>query len=122
MLLKEYISDHSRISIFEKYAIFSVAKGKKLDQTVANEIRNALKVHYPRSPFVIIREELEELEVDFSVYQKRVMRNLKGLAIVSTNEAVRKRAIEEQSLFDDSFAFFTSMEDAKSWADSFVYI
>ncbi|MFC7357224.1 hypothetical protein ACFQO1_05970 [Jejudonia soesokkakensis] len=122
MLLKEYVSNNSKISIFEKYAIFSVAKGRKLDQTVANEIRTALKIHYPRSPFVIIREELHELEVDFSVYKKRAMRNLKGLAIVSSNEAVRKRAIEEQSLFDDSFAFFTSIDDAKSWADTFVFI
>jgi len=119
MILKEYVTDLFKLSIYECYAIFSIQPEKLLNNESLTELRSRLKEHYQNNPFVIIREEFGDLDVDLSIYETRTLKNLKGLAIVSKNEATRERAMKEQSLFDNSFAFFPELESAIHWAKSY---
>ncbi len=47
------------------------------------------------------------------------MKKVRSFAVVSDNPEVKERAILEQDKYDNSFAFFTCLEEAKNWADSF---
>ncbi|WP_156100720.1 hypothetical protein [Gillisia sp. Hel_I_29] len=47
------------------------------------------------------------------------MKKVKSFAVVSTNPKVKERALLEQDKYDHAFAFFSCIEEAKNWAESF---
>jgi len=85
----------------------------------ASVIREQLSNHFKSKDFVLISNRDKEHTVSPEVYKQGQLDNMKGLAIVSHNVSERNRAINEQSLYKNSFVFFTNLDEAISWAETF---
>lgn len=119
MVLKEYTTDFCNLSIYDRYAIFKMFENSILDNEHFTFVSKKLKKHYNNNPFVLIADRTFHYKIDFSVYKKRNLKNIKGYAIVSTKEEEKDRALKEQPFFKNSFALFENLDDAQSWAESF---
>jgi hypothetical protein len=89
------------------------------DLSKANILRSKFVEVFKNQEFVLITDRSLYHDIDLRIYKDRRLRNMKGLAIVSQNPVERDRALKEQALFDDSFAFFERLDDAIHWAGAF---
>jgi hypothetical protein len=119
MMLKRIASDFCELFFYERYVITRVFENVILDTEKVNFIRAKNREHFLNNDFVIIADRNLKHDLDLSIYKKGITKKLKGVAIVSKNVEEKERAIKEQELFDNSFAFFEDIEEAKSWAESF---
>ena len=108
-----YLEDH--------YAILEMKKDCSITIDAAKEITVELERFYEARSFVFITHRKYGHPIDLNVYKGRILKNMIGFAIVSDNPEERKRAENEQLLWKNAFTFFTDLEDAKSWAESFFY-
>ncbi len=116
---KKVSSDFCDLYLYDTYAILRVFKDEHLDREKNNWVRSQYKQQFGTREFVVIADRRFNHTVDLDIYKNGKMKNKKGLAIVSTMEEERERALVEQKLFPHSFAFFNNLEDAISWAKSF---
>tara|TARA_R100001369_G_scaffold84305_1_gene117123 strand:+ start:4754 stop:5122 length:369 start_codon:yes stop_codon:yes gene_type:complete len=109
------------LSIYAKYAILKVFENVFYDLEKATIVNQKIQEFFQNKPFVLITERNFKHEIDLSLYKNKSISitNLKGLAIVSENPEERIRAINEQPLFENSFAFFEKLTDAENWAEAF---
>ncbi|WP_299439398.1 hypothetical protein [uncultured Aquimarina sp.] len=114
-----HTTDFCTIEFYEKFAVITVNKDVILTLNKANSIRKKLRSYYNGQNFIMITNRKNSHEVSTEVYKQGQLSNMKGLAIVSKEKTERDKAIIEQKLFDKSFAFFESLEEAKSWAKSY---
>jgi len=70
--------------------------------------------------FVIISNRKSDYSLNPEAYSASLFKKVKGIAVVSQNPEVKLKAISEQENFQQSFAFFENLDDAKNWAESFV--
>ncbi|WP_339700021.1 hypothetical protein [uncultured Marixanthomonas sp.] len=114
-------TDFCELSIFAKYAILKVFENVFYDIEKATIVHQKFQEFFKNEPFVLITDRNFKHEVDLNLYKNKSISitNLKGLAIVSENPEERERAINEQSLFENSFAFFEKLTDAENWAEAF---
>lgn len=113
------VSDFCEIDLYDTDAILCVFEGQHLDLEKNDWIRSRYKEHFGNKEFVVVANRKFDHTIDLNIYKDGKMKTKKGMAIVSTMEKDRERALVEQELFPHSFAFFTSLEDAKSWAKHF---
>ncbi|MCW9038439.1 hypothetical protein [Altibacter sp.] len=113
------ITEYYDLTFSDTYAIIKVKKGVHLDLKITNELRRKLRNHYKNRPIVLIADRENDHGIDFNIYKQNRLKNTQALAIVSRNQAERERAMQEQEIFDKSFAFFERLEDAENWAISF---
>ena len=97
------------------YALLTFFKEEDLEINVLKEIRSHLKRYYAQRDFIMINKRRGKLPIDPRVY-KNSLRNMRGVAIVSTNPHLRDLLIEEQKLWKRSFAHFKKFSDARKWA------
>lgn len=116
---KKLASDFCELFLHENYAILRVFKNQYLDLEKNDWIRKQYKEHFGNREFVVVADRRYHHTLDLDIYKNGKMKTKKGLAIVSSMEEERERALVEQQLFPHSFAFFNSLEDAKSWAKHF---
>ena len=111
--------DFCDIELYHSYVIITIHKDIDLCLTRASVIRELLQNHFGQTPFVMISNREYKHTVQPEVYRKGQLKNMKGLAIVSTQKTERDQALIDQKMFDKSFAFFHDMETAKSWASDY---
>ncbi|RZS99743.1 thymidylate synthase [Aquimarina brevivitae] len=105
---------------FEKhFAILEMKNDGAITVETAMEITNLLKEHYNGEQFILIANRTSHHAIDLNVYRGKILKNMIGFAIVSSDPLEKERATAEQSLWQGSFTFFTKLEDATSWAESF---
>ncbi|MCT8340229.1 hypothetical protein MG296_09210 [Flavobacteriaceae bacterium TK19130] len=114
-----YTSDFYELSAYPQYALLKVFENVFLDEDKVLDIQSKLKEIFSNKPFVLISDRQFKYDIDLSVY-KLQLPNIKGMAVVSADDYHRERAIMEQPLFNNSFAFFSKMEDAVAWASTFL--
>ena len=117
---EEIIEGVCKVGYSVKYAVLEVYENVTLDIKIASDLRHRMKNHFGNNDFVLITNRKHRHEIDLDIYRNRRLKNLKGLAVVSNNQAERERAQLEQTLFEHSFAFFENINDAVSWAESFI--
>lgn len=103
----------------DRYAILEMKKDCSINIDSAKEITGELERFYENRPFIFITHRKHHHPIDLNVYKGRILKNMIGFAIVSDNPEERIRAATEQPLWKNAFTFFTDLEDAKSWAESF---
>jgi predicted HAD superfamily phosphohydrolase YqeG len=111
-------SEHYEFQFYDNYVIAEAKEGVVISN---EEIKKNLRIifdHYNGKNFTIISHRKNNYTVEIDVYATRLMKKVKALAIVSSNSQEREKAILEQLQFDNSFAFFNNLEDAKLWAQS----
>lgn len=106
------------IEFFDQYVIITIHQDINLCINRASVIREKIQNHFVNAPFVMISYRKYEHKVMPEVYKKGQLKNMKGLAIVSSNKTDRIKALTDQKLFSKSFAFFRDIEAAKSWAET----
>lgn len=118
-MIQKINTDFCELSIFSKYAIIKVFENVFYDLDKANIIQRKFQEIFNNDPFVLISERSYKHDIDLNVYKIKGLDNMKGLAIVSADPMERERAITEQPLFENSFAFFEKLTDAQNWAEAF---
>lgn len=101
------------------FAVLEMKEDRSVDIETAELITEALERYYKVEPFVLITYRKFHQPIDLNVYKGRILKNMIGFAIVSDNPEERRRAVAEQALWNNAFTFFTDLEEAKSWAESF---
>ncbi|KAA1244745.1 hypothetical protein [Aquimarina sp. RZ0] len=115
-----YNNDFCTMELYDRFVIITNKEGTILTLEKANTIRKKLKNYYGNQSFLMISIRKEANKVLEEVYKQGQLSNMKGIAIVSANNnKERDKAIAEQKLFDKSFVFFDTIDEAKSWAESY---
>lgn len=106
------------LDFYDDYVVIMMKENQHLTLSVAKEIRPLLIQRFDQKSFVIINYRKFSHQVSPEVYCRDFFKNIRGIAIVSNNVTDKTIAAQEQLLFDQSFAFFTSLETAKSWVQT----
>jgi len=115
----KFNTDFYELLLYDNYGVLCIKENTFLDFSKAKFIRSHCKNHFKNREYVLIHDRKFKHEIDLELFRKGVSPYLKGMAIVSSDDNEKERAITEQTLFDRSYAFFNNMNDAKSWAESF---
>ncbi len=111
--------DFCELDLYPRYAVLRVFENVFFDYSKANILRQKFEEVFKNEDFVLITDRSRAHDIDLAIYKGRRLKNMKGLAVVSPNPLERNRAMEEQALFDHSFAFFEKLDDAMHWASAF---
>ncbi len=118
---KKLLSDFCELYLYDTYSLLRVFENQHLDLKKNDWIRANYKAHFGKKPFVVIADRRYHHTIDLDIYKNGKMKNKKGLAIVSTMEEERERALVEQKLFPHSFTFYENLENAIAWAEAFFF-
>lgn len=109
------------LECYPRYAVFHFnADFYGLDE--AQEFSEVIDSHYKRRKCVIISNREMVARINPEVYKRGLSRSVIGIAIVSNNKEVQVQATEEQGLFDGSFSYFRTIDEAANWARTVVSI
>jgi hypothetical protein len=109
----------SEIELHKHYAILRVFDGIKITVARAQETFAILKEHFKNKPFVLISHRLHTYEVDREVLRTIDAPNMLAWGIVSTKPDGRAQAALEQDHFSKNIAFFSNLDVAKDWTNTF---
>ncbi len=114
-----FTNDFCNLELYDRFVIVTVSKDILFTLDKANIIRKKLSSHFKNRNFVLISNRKNNHIISEDVYKEGLLSNMKGLAIVSSEKTERDRATIEQKLFDKSFVFFETIDEAKSWAEAY---
>ncbi|WP_438423298.1 hypothetical protein [Aquimarina macrocephali] len=117
--MEHFSNEFCKIDLYDQYVILTINENVNFTLNKASILRDKLRKHYETEGFVMISHRKFEHKVSPEIYKQGLLNNMRGLAIVSSNDKERDKAIMEQPLYGKSFAFFNTLEEAKSWAKSF---
>jgi len=117
--MSEKIDKFYELEFYDTFVVVTVYKDVLLTLEKASKIREEIKLHFKSQDFLMITYRKFQHEVVKEVFQQGLPQNMKGLAIVSEEKTERDIALQQQKLFDKSFAFFSTLEEAKSWAEGY---
>ena len=112
-------TQHFKLEFFDKYVIVEGITGAIVDREIAQMTLKSIMDHYDGKNFTIISNRVNEYILDLDAYSSKILKKVKSFAVVSTNPKVKERALLEQDKYDHAFAFFSCIEEAKNWAESF---
>ncbi len=113
------ITDFFEATFYDKYVILKVFENIIVGKKEANIIQNKYKEHYGTKEFVVISDRRLKHDIDLNIYKHGLIKNIKGIAIVSNHPEELERAMLQQKYFKYSFALYPNLEDAIAWAESF---
>ncbi|MBQ4822571.1 hypothetical protein [Aquimarina sp. MMG016] len=114
-----YSNEFCQMELHDRFVIVTMNENVNLTLTEATILRDKLKKYYNSNHFVMISHRKYKHKVCDQVYKQGQLPNMKGLAIVSSDDKERDRAMIEQQLYGKSFTFFEDLEEAKSWAEGY---
>ncbi|RZS90674.1 hypothetical protein [Aquimarina brevivitae] len=117
--MKTFSNDFCELAMHTNYVIVVIQEGVDLDLSKALIIKEILEQNYQDREFLMISYRKNRHKIDAQVYKKGLLENMKGLAVVSPFEEEKTVASQEQKLYDKSFVFFDSLDDAESWANHY---
>ncbi|MEW7277136.1 hypothetical protein ABW636_00905 [Aquimarina sp. 2201CG1-2-11] len=117
--MKHFSNEFCELELFEHYVVVTIQENVNFTLEKATVIRDKLRKYYKSKHFILISNRKFNHTVSYDIYKHGALSNMKGIAIVSTNCEERNKALKEQPLYGKSFTFFDSVEDAKSWAETF---
>ncbi|GAA4278970.1 hypothetical protein GCM10022259_36950 [Aquimarina mytili] len=107
------------MQLYDQFVILTINENVNFTLDKASIIRDQLRKYYKSKDFLMISHRKHNINVTPDIYKQGQLSNMRGLAIVSDNSEERDKAIIEQQLYGRSFAFFNTLEDAKSWAEAY---
>jgi len=110
---------HFKYEFFDNYVIVEAFKGAVVNKEAAHKTLEAIIEHYKGRKFTIISHRVNDYVIGMDAYSSKIFKKVRALAIVSENPEVKRKAIAEQDKYNNPFAFFTCLEEAKNWAESF---
>lgn len=110
-------NEHYNLVMHENYAVVSYFNIADLPKSVINEVRSHLGTYYANRHFILINLRKDPVKIDPKFF-KSAMPNLIGVAIVASAGYDKETLWKEQQNFKNSYAYFTSLEDAEAWAST----
>lgn len=114
-------TEYFQLYFYDNYVMEEVFENVAVDKTIAEATLRIMLQHFEGKEFSLISHRKNNSTIDLDIYSLKIMKKVRGIAVVSQNPLVKERAIAEQMQFGHSFAFFNNLEDAHSWAKSMVY-
>ncbi|MAT89503.1 MAG: hypothetical protein CMC35_02320 [Flavobacteriaceae bacterium] len=115
----QHLTDFCELHLFDRYAILKTFENQLMDSKKVKALQKMFAAHFKASEFVLISDRSHQYQIDLNIYKGPKIPTLKGVAVVSKTPGERDRALQEQSLYDNSFAFFENLDDAVQWAKAF---
>jgi len=115
----EKLTEFYKIEFYDSYVIMEANADIVVNSIIAEKTLKTVIDHFNGKNFVIISNRKSNYILQTDAYSSVSFKKVKGIAIVSKNVEVRKRAVLEQEKFHRSFAFFENLDDAKNWAENF---
>lgn len=109
---------HYNLNFYDTYVIAEAREGIIINNGIVNETLKVIFDHYKNNNFTLISHRKNNYTVEVDIYGLKIMKKLRALAIVSGDSMVKEKALLEQLAFNQSFAFFEDLEDARGWAES----
>ncbi|GAA4274160.1 hypothetical protein U6A24_21970 [Aquimarina gracilis] len=117
--MKHFSNEFCEMQLYDQFVVLTINENIDLTLEKASIIRDKLTKFYKSKDFIMISNRKHKHNVSPQIYKEGQLSNMKGLAIVSTDNEERGKAEIEQSMYGRSFAFFTCLEEAKSWAEGY---
>lgn len=105
----------------EKYVYFERNHDSLFTTESAQELLKSIYSHYGNQKFIYISHRKLKYIVDLESYKFVKNDQMIGIAVVSEVYDPEKDLLKEQELFDGAFAFFKSLDQAISWAETFDF-
>ncbi|TPN87290.1 hypothetical protein [Aquimarina algicola] len=118
-MMKEIQLPSYYIKFKASHAILVMKEGSTVTMEISEEITSMMEDFYKGKNFILISHRRFPHDIDLNVYKGRILKNMIGYAIVSDNPEEMERAMVEQSLWNEAFTFFKTLEEAENWASSF---
>ena len=116
---QQYTTPYGVMECYDHYLIFH-RSSNRITVPAAKEIVKYAERHFGKKKYVFISKRSSASVVDPKAY-KAINRSLMiGLAIVSESNAVKQQAYVEQKLYDGSFCYFKTINEAVDWAKTMV--
>ncbi len=117
--MKHFSNEFCEMQLYDQFVILTINENIDLTLERATVIRDTLSKFYKSKDFIMISYRKHKHNVSPEIYRQGQLSNMKGLAIVSESNEERGKAEIEQSMYGKSFAFFSCLEEAKSWAEGY---
>ncbi|MBQ0733076.1 hypothetical protein [Aquimarina celericrescens] len=117
--MEDFSNEFCQMQLYERFVVLTVNENVNFTLEKASVVRNKLSSYYESADFLMISYRKHKHKVSPEIYKQGLLPNMKGLAVVSSNDEERDQAIIEQPLYEKSFVFFSCLEDAKSWAKGY---
>lgn len=109
---------HYVLTFYKNFVIAEAFEGVVVNNVTVAENLKIIFDHFNGKPFALITHRKHSYTVDIDVYALKLMKKVRALAVVSTDSSAKEKAMVEQLAFDQSFAFFEELEEAKNWAEN----
>jgi len=116
---KNYNTPHGLMECYENYLVFYLSSSG-ISGNAAKEILAFASDHYEKRPYVFISNRALPSDIDPAAYKAINSKIMVGLAIVSESEAVRNEAMVEMDMYDGSFSYFKTVDEAVEWAKTVI--
>ncbi len=117
--MKHFSNEFCQMQLYDQFVVLTINENVEFTLEKASIIRDKLLQYYKSKNFVLISHRKHKHNVYPEIYKQGQLNNMKGLAVVSSHDEERDKAIIEQPLYGKSFVFFSCLEDAKSWAKGY---
>ena len=114
-----FTNDFCNLEMHSRYVVLTLNENTNFTLDKATIVRERLSKHYKSSNFVLISYRKFKHNISLDIFEKGQLTNMKGLAVVSTKAEEKNIALLHQERFGKSFAFFDSLEEAKTWAQDY---
>lgn len=104
---------------YENYLVF-FASGTAISVDAAKEILALASDYYRERPYVFIANRTLPSDIDPAAYKAINFKLMVGLAIVLENEEVRDEAMVEMDMYNGSFSYFKTVDEAIEWAKTVI--
>ncbi len=112
------ITKSYNLYFYDQYVIAEAHENAEVDAQLTQNITQIVLDYYGKKPFTLISHRKNNYRIYSCAYSPKNFSKIDRFAVVSKDKLVKARALEEQPLFQNSFAFFEELEDAISWAKS----
>lgn len=119
--MKIITTSHYLLTFYNNYVIAEAVEGAVVDNSSVAENLKVIFEHFNGKPFALISNRKHNYIVNVDIYTLKLMKKVQALAVVSSDAMTKEKAMVEQLAFDQSFAFFEDLEEAKGWAESIFH-
>lgn len=113
-------TSHYNLTFFDSFVVAEAHEDSVVTHEAVNETLKLVFDHFKGKEFTIISHRKNNYSLDINVYTLKLIKKIKGIAVVSSDSGMKEKAAIEQLAFDGSFTFFENLDDAKKWAESMV--
>lgn len=120
-ILKTIELEFTILEFHTNYVVSRVRENVVLSKKQVRDLVEACSDFYKREKFVYISKRVNNYNVDPTIYLHiDDVKNLAGIAIVSSNSSAIKMANFEQTFSKVPFAIFLEMEEAEEWINELL--